>query len=113
MNTAWGQCHKILCHDNLLPFHGNTVILRYKQRYYNYNSNYHVITCTRSFDMGLTSAEGLRLECFNLTVNNTFIINIKIKQTHFVVHVKLCQHWLSVSKTDFGTVVKYSCQISS
>ncbi len=27
LNIAWGQCYTILCRDNLLPFHGNTVIL--------------------------------------------------------------------------------------
>jgi hypothetical protein len=27
---TWGQCYKTFYHDNLLPFHGNTIILCYK-----------------------------------------------------------------------------------
>ncbi len=27
---SWGQCYKTLYHGNLPPFHGNTVVLRYK-----------------------------------------------------------------------------------
>ncbi len=34
--------------------------------------------CTRSFGMGLTSAEGQKLECFKLTANNIFISTMHI-----------------------------------
>jgi hypothetical protein len=36
------------------------------------------IACTRSFDVGLTSAEGQKLECFKCTTNNIIIITLKI-----------------------------------
>ena len=36
------------------------------------------IAWTRSFDMGLTSAEGQKLECFKLRANNIFMRGMKI-----------------------------------
>ncbi len=33
--------------------------------------------CTTSFDMGLTSAEGQKLECFKLMTNYNFISSMK------------------------------------
>ncbi len=34
-------------------------------------------TCTRSFDMGLTSVEGKKLECFRWTTKKYFITTMK------------------------------------
>jgi len=42
-------------------------------------------TCTWSFYMGLTSAEGQKLECFKWTTNNVFKRSMKIYWTHYVV----------------------------
>jgi hypothetical protein len=36
------------------------------------------LTCTRLFDMGLTSAESKKLECFNKEANNILISSVKI-----------------------------------
>jgi hypothetical protein len=41
--------------------------------------------CSRSFDMGLTSADGKKLECFKWTAKYIFISVMKILHTHFVV----------------------------
>jgi hypothetical protein len=35
------------------------------------------IACAVSFDMGLKSAEGPKIECFKLTENNIFILTMK------------------------------------
>ncbi len=43
------------------------------------------IACTISFDMGLTSTEGLKQECFKTTTYNVFINTLKIKSTYFKI----------------------------
>ncbi len=37
------------------------------------------IACVCSLDMGLTSAEGQKLDCFKCAANNIFISTLKIK----------------------------------
>ena len=48
---------------------------------------------TISFELGLASADGQRLECFKSTANNILIRTLKIQKTHFVV--KLCRNFNS------------------
>ncbi len=40
--------------------------------------HYQGIACTESLDMGLTSAEGKKLECFKCEPNNIFMSTMKI-----------------------------------
>jgi hypothetical protein len=43
------------------------------------NMHCHSTACTRSFDVGSTSAEGHKLQCFTRKANNIFTRTIKIK----------------------------------
>jgi hypothetical protein len=42
------------------------------------NMHCRIIACTRSFDMGLISAEGLKLECFKQIAINIYISAVKV-----------------------------------
>jgi len=57
------------------------------------NMHCHGTACTRSFDVGSTSAEGHKLQCFTKKANDIFTTTIEMKLTHSVV--KLC--WYLVS----------------
>ncbi len=51
------------------------------------------IACTRSFYMGFTSAEGKKLECFKLTVNDISKFTMKLYYTRHVA--KSCCYFIS------------------
>ncbi len=43
------------------------------------------VACDMSFNMGLTSVEGQKLECFKSTTNNIIIATMNIYCIHFVI----------------------------
>jgi hypothetical protein len=53
----------------------------FKAHRYTYSAYMHFqgMPCTRLFYLGLTSAEGQKLECFKLTANAVFAITLQIK----------------------------------
>jgi hypothetical protein len=56
------------------------------------------IACTESFDMGLTPAEGQKLECFKWTPNNTFIIALEITLCNKIMPVFCLTQALSMQR---------------
>ncbi len=53
----------------------------------------HGTACNRSFDVGSTSAEGHKLQCFTKKAIDIFTTTIEMKLTHSVV--KLCSYLVS------------------
>jgi hypothetical protein len=52
-----------------------------------------VISCTRSFDMGLATAEGQKLDCFKCTANFIYINSWKSsKYIQYLNHASIISH---------------------
>jgi hypothetical protein len=88
-NRSWIPMQNIDCHRPT-PILKVQVLLQHKYRsiHTHREQTYttKTSTCTRSSDMGLTSPEGQKLECFESIAKNTFLSTMKIKWAHNVLN---------------------------